>query len=72
MSSVGLPGQVSFMASIVPICITLGVPLGLLPILLAVEIIPDIFRTVGNVTADTAVTAALGRNDHEEDEVVSS
>ena len=27
-----------------------------LPILLAVETIPDIFRTVGNVTADMAVT----------------
>lgn len=59
VSSVGLPGQVSFMASIVPICITLGVPLGLLPILLAVEIIPDIFRTIGNVTADVGAVAVL-------------
>lgn len=61
VSSVGLPGQVSFMASIVPICITLGVPLGLLPIFLAVEIIPDIFRTVGNVTADVGAVAVLHR-----------
>ena len=72
VASVGLPGQVSFFASIVPICVAMGLPTQLLPLLLAVEVIPDIFRTVGNVTADTAVTAALGRNDHEEDEVVSS
>lgn len=61
VSSVGLPGQVSFMASIVPICITLGVPVGLLPILLAVEIIPDIFRTVGNVSADVGAVAVLNK-----------
>jgi Na+/H+-dicarboxylate symporter len=59
VGSVGLPGQVSFMASLVPICLTLNVPLGLLPILLAVEIIPDIFRTVGNVTADLGSVAVL-------------
>lgn len=59
VSSVGLPGQVSFMASIVPICLTLGVPVTLLPILLAVEIIPDIFRTVGNITADVGAVAVL-------------
>jgi Na+/H+-dicarboxylate symporter len=61
VGSVGLPGQVSFLASIVPICITLGVPIGLLPILQAVEIIPDIFRTVGNVTADLGAVAVLNK-----------
>lgn len=59
MASVGLPGQVSFFASVAPICLTLGLPLDLLPILIAVEVVPDIFRTVGNVTADMAVTAVL-------------
>ncbi|WP_371316900.1 cation:dicarboxylate symporter family transporter [Mammaliicoccus sciuri] len=34
----------------------MGLPLEMLPLLLAVEVIPDIFRTVGNVTADLAVT----------------
>ena len=57
----GLPGQVSFLASMVPICVTLGVPIDLLPILLAVEVVPDIFRTIGNVTGDVAVTTVLGR-----------
>jgi Na+/H+-dicarboxylate symporter len=61
LAAVGLPGQVSFFTSIAPICVVMGVPVGALPLLLAVETIPDIFRTVGNVTADVAVTAALAR-----------
>jgi proton glutamate symport protein len=63
IGSVGLPGQVSFFVSIAPICIAMGVPLELLPILLAVEVIPDIFRTLGNVTADLAVTRIVQGGD---------
>lgn len=63
LAAVGLPGQTTFFTTIVPICLTLGVPLELLPILLAVETVPDIFRTVGNVTADVAVTAIVARAD---------
>jgi Na+/H+-dicarboxylate symporter len=63
VASVGLPGQVSFFMSTGPICLVLGLPLDLLPILIAVEVIPDIFRTVGNVTGDMAVTAILGRQE---------
>lgn len=63
ISSVGLPGQVSFFVSIAPICLAMGAPIELLPLLLAVEVIPDIFRTVGNVTADLTVTAILNRGD---------
>jgi Na+/H+-dicarboxylate symporter len=65
VASVGLPGQVSFFMSTGPICLVLGLPLDLLPILIAVEVIPDIFRTVGNVTGDMAVTAILGRQEAE-------
>lgn len=61
VSSVGLPGQTSFFSSIAPICVAMGVPVTLLPILLAVEIIPDVFRTVGNVTGDVAATLILDR-----------
>jgi proton glutamate symport protein len=61
VSSVGLPGQSSFFVSVAPICLALGVPVTLLPLLLAVEVIPDIFRTIGNVTADVSVTAWMGR-----------
>jgi Na+/H+-dicarboxylate symporter len=62
IASVGLPGQISFIASIAPICLALGVPTEVLGILIAVEVIPDIFRTLGNVTADVAATAVLARN----------
>jgi Na+/H+-dicarboxylate symporter len=61
IASVGLPGQVSFIASIAPICFALGVPVDLLGILIAVEVIPDIFRTLGNTTADLAATSILAR-----------
>lgn len=71
VASVGLPGQVSFFMSTGPICLVLGLPLDLLPILIAVEVIPDIFRTVGNVTGDMAVTAILARGE-EPDPAVDS
>jgi Na+/H+-dicarboxylate symporter len=61
VSSVGLPGQTSFFASIAPICVAIGLPVTLLPLLLAVEVIPDVFRTIGNVTADLSATAILNR-----------
>ncbi len=66
LASVGLPGQITFFTTTGPICLIMGVPLDLLPILLAVETIPDIFRTVANVTADVAVTClAKGAEDDE-------
>lgn len=61
VGAVGLPGQVSFFISMAPICVALGVPLDLLGILLAVEVVPDIFRTVGNVMGDLAATVILRR-----------
>lgn len=64
IGSVGLPGQVSFIVTVAPICFALGVPIDLLPILLAVEVAPDIFRTLGNVTADMACTAILARDNN--------
>lgn len=63
LGAVSLPGQITFFTSCVPICLALGVPLEALPLLLAVEAIPDMFRTVGNVTADVAVTAFVGRRE---------
>jgi Na+/H+-dicarboxylate symporter len=60
LGAVGLPAQVSFFATIAPICLAMGVPIEALPILLAVESVPDVFRTVGNVTADLAVTRIVG------------
>lgn len=64
ISAVGLPGQVSFFASISPLCLALGAPLDLMGVLLAVEVVPDIFRTVGNVTGDLAATAIVNRHEN--------
>ena len=61
LSAVSLPGEISFVSSIAPIGIVLGIPLGPLALLIAVEMIPDIFRTFGNVTMDVAATAAVDR-----------
>ncbi|MBX5461968.1 MAG: cation:dicarboxylase symporter family transporter [Steroidobacteraceae bacterium] len=60
-SVVGLPSQLTLFNTTVPISLAMGVPLDLLPLLLAVEVIPDIFRTLGNVTGDVAVTAIVAR-----------
>jgi Na+/H+-dicarboxylate symporter len=44
-----------------PICLAMGLPIDVIALLIAVETIPDIFRTIGNVTADVAVTAMVAR-----------
>jgi Na+/H+-dicarboxylate symporter len=62
LAAVGLPGQVSFLTAIGPICLAMGVPLGALPLLLAVQSLPDLLRTVGNVTADMAVTVIAAKH----------
>jgi Na+/H+-dicarboxylate symporter len=41
----------------------MGIPLQVLPLLLAVEVVPDIFRTVGNVTADLAAARIVEGRD---------
>jgi Na+/H+-dicarboxylate symporter len=60
--AVSLPGEVSYISSIAPIALALGVPIAPLALLVAVEMVPDIFRTVGNVTWDMSVTAAVNRS----------
>ena len=55
-----------------PICLALGAPLELLPLLLAVALIPDIFRTLGNVSADMAVTVVLDDSEQEAAETAST
>lgn len=59
LGSVSLPGQISYISSIAPIAITMGVPIAPLGLLVAVETIPDIIRTLGNVTNDLALTATV-------------
>ncbi len=59
LGSVSLPGTVSYFSSMVPICVALGVPIEPLALLIAVETLPDIVRTLGNVTTDVALTTAV-------------
>ena len=39
----------------------MGLPVGPLGLLLAVDTIPDVFATVGNVSADMAATSVVAR-----------
>ena len=59
LGSVGLPGQVSFMATNLPVAQAMGLPVAPLGLLLAVDTIPDVFATVGNVTADLTATSVV-------------
>ncbi|WP_277314943.1 dicarboxylate/amino acid:cation symporter [Sphingomonas sp. AOB5] len=61
LGSVSLPGTVSYVSAIAPVSSTIGAPLSPLGLLVAVETLPDIMRTVGNVTWDLATTAWLKR-----------
>ena len=62
IGSVSLPGTISFVTSIGPIAMAMGVPIEPLALLVAVEMLPDVMRTVGNVTMDVAVAATVDRN----------
>jgi Na+/H+-dicarboxylate symporter len=67
-SAASLPGSISFVTSIAPIALALGVPIEPLALLIAVETIPDIFRTVGNVTWDVTVTTAVDQQTMRKDQ----
>ena len=61
VGSVSLPGTISFVVSLGPVAMAMGVPIGPLALLVAVEMMPDLMRTIGNVTMDTALAAAVDR-----------
>ena len=63
--AVSLPGALSFITSIAPIALAMGVPIEPLALLIAVEVIPDIFRTVGNVMMDVSVSGAVARGNRD-------
>jgi proton glutamate symport protein len=58
---VGLPAAAVLYAAEAPAFPALGVPLAVLPLIIAIAAIPDIADTVCNVTADLAVTAVVRR-----------
>ncbi|WP_242096442.1 cation:dicarboxylase symporter family transporter [Sphingomonas sp. CROZ-RG-20F-R02-07] len=59
LGSVSLPGTISYVSAIAPIASALGAPVAPLGLLVAVETIPDIVRTLGNVMMDLAATLAV-------------
>lgn len=61
LGAVGLPGQVSFMAATMPVTSAMGLPIEPLGLLLAVDTIPDVFATVGNVSADLVASSLVAR-----------
>ena len=70
MGSVGLPGQAIFLATNLPVSSAMGLPIAPLPVLMAVDAIPDVLATVGNVTADMTATALVASRDDGKDEPV--
>jgi proton glutamate symport protein len=70
MGAVSLPGSISFISSIAPICLAMGVPIEPLGLLVAIETFPDIMRTLGNVTMDMAVTATVDKHTGDEGQTV--
>lgn len=72
MGAVGLPGQTSFVTSIAPVCLAMGLPIEPLALLIAIEPLPDLMRTLGNVSMDVAATATIAkRSGFEEDDATS-
>ncbi len=61
IGSVSLPGTISFIISIGPVAMAMGIPIGPLALLVAVEMMPDLMRTLGNVTMDVALASAVDR-----------
>jgi Na+/H+-dicarboxylate symporters len=61
LGSVGLPGQVTFIATNLPVAQAMGLPISPLGLMLAVDTIPDTLATLGNVTADMTATSIVVR-----------
>lgn len=61
LGSVGLPGQVTFIATNLPVAQAMGLPLSPLGLMLAVDTLPDALATLGNVTGDLAATSMVTR-----------
>ncbi len=61
LASASIPGMATVYAGRSMMFSIFGLPLDLIPVLVAVETLPDIFKTVGNIVADLALAAVVGR-----------
>jgi Na+/H+-dicarboxylate symporter len=55
----GLPSGASFFAPIVTMFMAVGLPVEVIPVLFAVDTIPDMGQTVANVTSDMAAVTIV-------------
>jgi Na+/H+-dicarboxylate symporter len=62
LAAVGIASSVTFFTTLGPIFMAMGLPMDLLPLLLAVETLPDLSRTLGNIAGQVGVTAMLDRS----------
>jgi Na+/H+-dicarboxylate symporter len=65
LGAVSLPGAISFVTSCGPVALAMGVPVEPLALLVAVEMLPDLMRTLGNVSMDVAITTVVDRFESE-------
>jgi Na+/H+-dicarboxylate symporter len=65
LGSVGLPGQAIFIATNLPVVQAMGLPVAPLAVLMAVDAIPDVLATVGNVTGDMTANALVVRSEQQ-------
>ena len=61
LAAVGLPNQVSLFAISAPAFAAVGAPLGFLPVVLSVDVIPIAIGTTGIVSRDVAAATAVNR-----------
>jgi len=62
IGGVGLPSGASYFAPITTVFLAVGLPLQAIPILFAVDTIPDMLETVTNVTADMTATTIVNHH----------
>lgn len=72
LGAVSLPGAISFVTSCGPVALAMGVPIEPLALLVAVEMLPDLMRTVGNVTMNVAITSVVDQLEGEQSPQASS
>jgi proton glutamate symport protein len=63
IGGIGLPSGASYFAPITSVFLSVGLPLEAIPMLFAVDTIPDTMATVTNVTADMAVTTIVSSHE---------
>lgn len=62
IGSVGIPAQATLVATAAPPLAVLGIPIEFLAVIILAETVPDMFKTVCNVTMDVAAATVVDRD----------